>query len=167
MKLEQLKQLSELIDYYGIEEINRIIESNKEFLSYSNNFNILCSQDRNTIFLTNCVSSIICLYENILDLELLKNLNIVVIQHLYNYINGIRNLYGKNSSEVKLINYSGAIISKVCNIDKVSINDYKLIKLLLNNPEIYVSNNNPIIYAKSEKGYAYILGNKNNNKLKF
>ena len=49
----------------------------------------------------------------------------------------------------------------------ISINEYRLIKLLLENAKIYLSKKNSIIYAEGDNGYAYVLGKKDRKQLKF
>lgn len=172
MQLKELKLLSELIHNYGVKEINRIINSNVEFLNYLRQAenNVLYSEENNIQTFTNCTSSIFCLKEQILDYNLIKeslNSDKNNNQRIQNYINQSKIWFGKNNSKATIVNYAGMVISSNTAIDSIAVLDAKLVELLLGDASIYASKHNPILYVESEKGYAYVLGKKHKNKLEF
>lgn len=172
MQLKELKLLSSLIHSYGVDEINRIIDSNVEFLNYleATEKEILYSENHIFQSFTNCNSSIFCLNEQTIDYELIKNklnTNKNSDKKIQEYIIQSKDWFGKNSVKASLVNYAGMVISSNSAIDSISVLDAKLINLLLGKPVIYASKHNPILYAESDKGYAYVLGKKHKNELKF
>ena len=170
MQLNELKLLSNLIHSYGVDEINRIIDSNVEFLNYlkQSEKNILYNENNNIQTFTNCSSSVFFLKEKILDYELIKDkIKEEKVNNIQNYIEQSKIWFGKNNPKAMLVNYAGMVISCNTAIDTISVLDAKLIELLLGKPNIYASKHNPILYAESEKGYAYVLGKKQKNQLKF
>ena len=174
MQLEELKLLSKLIHSCGVKEIERIIDSNSTFLKYLNNFDLtLFNENDNKQIITNQQTSVFYLNERVIDYDFVKEsitdslLKVTNDQEIYKYFNRANELFGNEKTKISIVNYSGMVIGSCANIDKINITDAKLMELLLKKPEIYASKENSILYAESEKGYAYILGSKNKKQLRF
>lgn len=172
--------LLELLREYNIDELQKEIDKYRELSQYvaetKNTYTInektrhfIYSEQNNTQVFTNERTSIFFLEEKILNFEKLKldskifisKMRIVKPEELQKYIDTAIRYYGNEYSSVKCTNDRGIISNK----DFFSINEYKLISLLLKNPKLYTSCNNSVLYAKGENGYAYVLGRRNNQQL--
>jgi hypothetical protein len=83
------------------------------------------------------------------------------------YFNKSKQLFGNDFTQTISIHKDKLSLLDNSNLDTISINEYKLIKMLLEEVKIYKSSENPIIYAEGKNGYAYVLGRKDNKQLKF
>lgn len=174
MQLDELKLLSNLIHSYGVKEIKRIIDCNEKFLEYLNIYNsLLYTENDNYQLFTNQQTSVFCLNKKNIDYDYIssnidkENIKIATKEEINKYLTKVNNLFGLKKNDVSLINYAGMVIGGFSVIDKININEAKLIQLLLKNPKMYTSKEKPILYAESEQGYAYVLGSKNGKQFKF
>lgn len=176
MELEDLKLISKLIHKYGIGKMQDIVEANYAFLEYmkkdkeDKKYRRFCENENSKIF-TNLKSSIFILNNNIIDFDLLKTntqnpiaLN-TDINEMQKYLDNAKQLMGYNPSNVGKLyttSKSGILIGfdrSVYGTSEISLEDYKMIDLLLKNYKIYVSQKEPIVHVEAENGYAYVLGN--------
>lgn len=171
------KIILNLINNYGIKDIDTIVKIYKELIDYynvPNKFN--CTKcyyesDNNQI-ITNGRSSVIYLNEKIIDFDILKSKELkelpkcVEKEEIEEYLKTGEKYFGDARMNVSLIlDNGGCIFYKVINNEtcQISLNEYKLIKLLLENPIMYASIKNSVLYLESEKGHAYILTNNIDN----
>lgn len=170
------KIILNLINTYGIKELDTIIELYKELINYYNErdqFNSTkCYFENNTNqIITNGRSSVIHLNERIIDFEILKSKELKEIpksvekETIEEYIETGKRYLGDAIMKVSLSNDRGFIFYKNIKEEtcQISLNEYKLIKLLLKNPIMYSSIRNSVIYFESEKGHAYVLTNNIDN----
>ena len=173
---------TQLINKNGIFDVKKIIEINEQMLTYiyntrfkdtpnENKVSFLYNESDKTIF-TNEKTSIFCINKKIVNLNLLvrnkaiyssNSLSVDPIE-IEKYFDESRMLFGKDSTQVTSTHKDKFILEDETTI---SLNEYKLIKLLLENAKIYLSKENPVIYAESEHGYAYVLGKKDRKQLRF
>ena len=172
--------LLELLKVYNIEDIQKELNKYEELSQYITDTKKIYSinetprhfmykEENNTQIFTNERTSIFFLNEKILNFEKLKldskifvsQMSIVKPDELQKYLDTSKIYYGNTYSEVRYKNDSGIISNKYI----FSINEYKLIRLLLENPTLYISGINPVLYAKGENGYAYILGKSDEQQL--
>lgn len=180
-----LNIITQLVNDYGIEEIENIVKLYKGILTYIYNTRFkdslsekesafLYSENDSTITFTNEKTSIFFLNKKIFDLKLLtQNKDILSSKTLLvessdmkKYFDKSQELFGNNGKKIILNNnIYGYNINN--SIDYISRNEFELISLLLKNPKVFCSEENPVIYAEGELGYAYVLGKKNNKYLKY
>ena len=172
------KMISDLISKYGIEKVEWLIKVNEQLLNYmgDSNRNIkskLCCETLNSQIFTNGLTSIFYLNKKQLDFNLLKQLTnppiFVEKNELDKYFVKSNDLFGDAKLSISITAEKSLIYFKKLkeDMETISVNEYKLLRLLLKNPEIYASLKNTIIYAESEQGYAYILTKKNREQLIF
>ena len=183
MEEKDNKIISELINKYGIEKVKRMIKLDNEFIDYMSNPGkfiinrkqepkLYCETENSQIF-TNGLTSIFYLNNKELDFNLLKQLTLqptlVEPNEINKYLEKSNDLFGNARTSVTLTNDHGLVYLKKLkeDIETFSLNEFKLLFLLLKDPIIYASLKNTMIYAESEKGYAYILTKKNNMQLLF
>ena len=173
---------TQLINKNGIFDIKNFVELNEQLLTYIYNTrfkgpfvkkqsSFLYNQDNNIIF-TNETTSVFCINKKLVNLNLLvrnkainsSNSLLVDPREIEKYFDKSRMLFGNDSTQVTSTHKDKFILDDETTI---SLNEYKLIKLLLENAKIYLSKENPIIYAESEHGYAYVLGKKDRRQLRF
>ena len=170
----------ELIREYNIDELQKQLDNYRELSQYiaetkktyainEKPRRFIYNEENNTQIFTNERTSIFFLEEKILNFEKLKldskifvsQISIVKPEELQKYLDTSIRYYGNAYSPVKYTNDRGIVSDK----DFFSINEYKLIRLLLKNPKLYTSYNNSVLHAKGENGYAYVLGKRNNQQL--
>lgn len=173
---------TQLINKCGIFDVKKFVEINEELLTYIYNTRFidetrkkqpafLYNEGNNTVF-TNEKTSVFCINKKLVNLNLLAKNKIISSSEtalvepaeIEKYFNQSKKLFGTDSKIVTSIEKNKFILEDETTI---SINEYKLIKLLLENAKIYMSEKNPIIYAEGDNGYAYILGKKDRKQLKF
>lgn len=91
-------------------------------------------------------------------------MSIVKPEELKEYFDTSKRYFGRSYSKTKQINDRGIVTEDGVDF---SVNEYKLIRYLLKNPEFYTSGENSIMYAEGENGYAYVLGYKKGSQLLF
>lgn len=169
------KTMIELVNKYGYKKVLWMLEVNKQFLDYMNNQdsiianrnkNIkLCNETDNGQLFINGRTSVFYLNDKILDFDILKS-NELEQKYTYadedeikKYFNRAQQLFG--SAETITTIKEGYVLPFINKIDgsieTMSLNEYKLIHLLLDEAKIYTSRKHSIIYAESKKGYAYVL----------
>ena len=172
--------LLELLREYNIDELQKELDNYKELSQYisetiktytinAKTRQFIYNEENTTQIFTNERTSIFFLNEKTLNFEKLKldskilvsQMSIVNPEELQKYLDTSIRYYGNAYSPVKYTNDRGIVSDK----DFFSINEYKLIRLLLKNPVLYTSCINPVLYAKGENGYAYVLGKRNNQQL--
>lgn len=170
----------ELIREYNIDELQKELDNYRELSQYiaetkktyainEKTRRFIYNEENNTQIFTNERTSIFFLNEKILNFEKLKldpkifvsQMSIVKPEELQKHLDTSKRYFGNAYSEVKGTNDRGIISEE----DFFSINEYKLIRLLLKNPKLYTSCNNSVLHAKGENGYAYVLGKRNNQQL--
>lgn len=183
MEQKDNKIISELINKYGIEKVKRMIDLDNEFIDYMSNPGkfiinrkqepkLYCETENSQIF-TNGLTSIFCLNNKELDFNLLKSLTLqptlVELNEINKYIERANDLFGCARTSVALTNDKGLVYLKKLkeDIETLSLNEFRLLFLLLDDPIMYASLKNTMLYAESEKGYAYILTRKNGEQLLF
>lgn len=167
------KIISDLINKYGIKEIEWLIATNKELLNY-----MIKSKEKKSYFensneqvFTNGYTSVFYLNQKKLDFDLLKKIDnpptLVDKKEINKYFEKSEKLFGDWKTPIYLKDDHGLVFYKNLKEDLITItlNEYKLLKLLLKNPKIYASLKNTLIYAESEHGHAYILSKKNREQL--
>ena len=164
---------TKLINKYGIKELEWLIESNKELLNYmieSKEKKIFFENLNEQIF-TNGNTSVFYLNQKKLDFDILKQVDnpptLVGKDEINKYFEKSEKLFGNWKSPIYLKNDHGLVFYKNLKEELITItlNEYKLLKLLLKSPKIYASLKNTLIYAESEYGHAYILSKKNREQL--
>ena len=174
------KNILELIDKYGIEEIEKLIDLKKEILNYIKDTKkihainvepkkIVYNEDNKQIF-TNQRTSIFCLNEKILNFNNLKlssesfskQIELVKEDEISKYFEKGKIYLGDSYyTDVSLVNSNGFVYYKIfTDLTTISLNEYKLIKLLLKNPKMYAACKSSTLYVEGENGYAYVLGEK-------
>ena len=172
----------ELLSKCNVEELEKELDIYKELLKYIEETkktyainekprNFLYNEENNTQIFTNERTSIFCLNEKLLNFEKLKldpkipvsQITIAEPEELQKHFDTSKRYYGGAYSKVTAYNNREIISSE----DFFSVNEYKLIRLLLKNPELYISSVRPVLYAKGENGSAYVLGRRNNQQFLF
>lgn len=186
MTEKDINVLTQLINECGIIEVEKVVQLNKEIITYIYNTrfketinaeqpSFVYNENNNCQMFTNEKTSVFCINEKIVNLNLLvANKDIKLSKSVFvepiemqKYFDKSKQLFGNNFQQVRSIHADKFILSNNCNTETISINEYKIIKLLLKNPKIYASLKNSIIYAEGENGYAYVLGKKDNKQLRF
>lgn len=170
------KIILNLINTYGIKELENIIELYKELINYYNErdqFNSTkCYYENNANqIITNGRSSVIYLNERIIDFEMLKSKDLKEVpkcvekETIEEYLEKGKRYFGDARMNVSLTDDRGFIFYKNLKEEacQISLNEYKLIRLLLKNPIMYASIKNSVLYLESEKGHAYALTNNIDN----
>lgn len=180
--------LLDLINEHGINELEKVLNITKEILNYiqeikttytinESSRKLLYIEENEKQIFTNCRTSIFCLNEKIFNFEKLK-LNPKILprkielskkENIDKFFDTSKRYFGNSwYSSVSLINDHGFTYYKIGEeLTTISLNEYKLIRLLLKNPKIYVSCKNSILKAEGENGYAYVLGYKKGSQLVF
>jgi len=186
MNINDLNQLTLLINKYGIQDIKKFIEINDQLLTYIDETRIidtingkqssfLYNEENNKILFTNQKTSVFCINKKIINLDLLlANKEIQKTQKLFvepseiqKYFDKSKQYFGSWYEQVTSIHNNEFILTTNDTWETINLNEYKLIKLLLENVKIYRSLKNSLVYAEGENGYAYVLGKKNNAQLRF
>lgn len=185
MNITDKKIISELINKYGIKNVQEMVELNKELLLYMNNPGEtilnrenspkLYSENGNSQIFTNSQTSVFYLNDKQLDFSLFKSEHLKTHpllaekNELQKYIDTSIKYFSNSKVEISLNQDKNLIYFEDLNgmMRNISLNEYKLIKLLLKNPKIYASAENTIIHAESEKGFAYVLTRGLGKKLTF
>lgn len=181
MEKKDLNELTQLINKYGIFDIKKLVDVNEQLLTYIYNtrFNntinekqssFLYTETNNSYMFTNGKTSVFCINKKLINLSLLtQNIALelspslyVSPEEIYPFFGKTKDLFGYQHKECMLENNETFILNgKESNeIERISINEYKLIKLLLENAKTYISLKNTIMYAEGDNGYAYVLGKK-------
>ena len=92
---------------------------------------------------------------------MVSQIGIAELEELEKHIDTSKAYFGNAYSKVMSTNDTENISDK----DIFSINEYRLIRLLIKKPKLFTSCNNSVLYAKGENGYAYVLGKRNNKQL--
>lgn len=175
------KIVSELINKYGLEKVMWMLEVDKEFLNYmkysgSVSINsspvtkLYCETDDSQIF-TNGTTSIFYLNEKILDFDLLNQLSQQPVstntEEMNKYMDTANYYMGYARLSISLNDDHGLVCVKKFDqdLETISHNEFRLLRLLLKRPSIHASVQNQIIYAEGENGYAYVLTKKRNQQL--
>lgn len=182
MNLNDLKILSNLIKTYGVVNIENFLEANKLFIEYMNEPEHSYSKiktvdslyaerdlrdDKRQMF-TNGETSVFCLNEKTLDFTILDTdgnmyppSKLSSVNKIEEYVEQAKTLLGDSIIPVSLILSNGVVLVEgYGGVSAINVNETKLAELLLKSPKMYVSRINPVLYAESDKGYAYILGKK-------
>lgn len=170
MELEDLKLISKLIHKYGIKEIEHIAEINSVFLSYMGNKNSRFFENGEYKIFTNLESSIFILKPELIDFDVLKTNNNnsfalpTSLEEMQKYISNAENLMGNYPTFAKYLlgtsneGYIYGSNSDYMGLRTISLEDYKMINLLLSYSDIQVSRIEPIVKFENDKGKAYVLG---------
>lgn len=173
---------TQLINKSGIFDVKKFVEINEQMLTYiyntrfkdttnENQASFLYNESDKTIF-TNSKTSVFCINKKLVNLNLLVKNKAVSLsdslsidpKQMEKYFDKSKKLFGDNFQQVTSTHKNKFILE---NETTISLNEYKLINLLLENAKIYLSKENPIIYAEGENGYAYVLGKKDRKQLRF
>lgn len=178
--------LLELLNKCSTEELQKELDIYKEIFEYiketkksytinANPRNFLYNEENNTQIFTNQRTSIFCLNDKIFDFDKIKlnqkissnQIELAKQEEINKYFDTSKRYFGDSwYSSVSLVNSNGLTYYKIFEeLTTISLNEYKLIKLLLKNPKIYASCKNSILKVEGENGYAYVLGYKNGGQL--
>lgn len=179
--------LLDLIHKYGVDELESVININKELLNYisetTSRYTIneqprffLYNEANNKQIFTNSRTSIFCLNNKILNFDKLKinlgtsSTQVTVAQpdELQKYFDKSEHYFKGWYSPATLTNDRGLVFHETNGtIETILYNEYKLLRLLLKTPKIFAAEKNSILYAESENGYAYVLGKRKGSQLIF
>lgn len=172
------KQLVELINKYGLDELEQMIELNKLFIEHmiskeSYDFKtptLFCETESGQIF-SNGKTSLFYLNKKIFDTDILKYSKlerkrkiIIAKPEDFNEFLETMNRYKKGwYSSAKTIDFGGPYVDVFTEDgESFSKSAYKLLNILLQNPKTYISVGSiaPVMFAENEHGKAYIIGKK-------
>jgi len=180
--------LLELLNQCNIEELQKELDTYKEIFEYiketqkiytinANPRNFLYNEENNNQIFTNQRTSIFCLNDKIFNFYKLKlnekissnHIELAKQNEISKYFDTSKRYFGDSwYSSVSLVNSNGLTYYKIGEeLTSISLNEYKLIRLLLKNPKIYASCKNSILKVEGENGYAYVLGDKKGSQLVF
>lgn len=174
MEKNDEQKLIELINQYGLDEIYRTLELNKEFIEHMiklNNYDfktptLFCETENGQIF-SNGKTSLFYLNKKVIDTNILNYSKLEKRREVI-----IANPEDFNKYLERIKQYKGSWVSQKCitvntpcttvhtkDGEEFSKNGYILLKKLLQNPKIYIScGNAPVMFAENEHGSAYIIG---------
>ncbi len=173
MEIEDLKLISKLIHKYGIKEIDNQVKINSAFLEYicDPSGQSMHSEDNNSQIITNGRSSIFYLEPKLIDFDLINTNTNNPISNLQSNID-LKKQFERASScfknkittanLVKAGSYAGLLIgnSNSAIPNKISLQDLKMIDLLIKGYKIYISQISymeSIIHVEGKNGFAYVL----------
>ena len=179
MEINDMQILMELINKYGLNDLKKQIELNDQLYEYiccsqyktiNKNYCFSYNEDNKKQMFTNGRTSVFYLNEKILDFDSFKlskgnsdiKLSLVDSNEFSMIFDENAKSFDFYQSPTYLSEEDDLKFSTIYyETSKISLNEYKLLKLLLDNPKIYISRNTPAIYAESEKGHAYVMGRTN------
>ena len=183
MEKNDEQKLIGLINQYGLNEVYRILNLNKEFIEHMieiNNYDfktptLFCETENGQIF-SNGKTSLFYLNKKVFDPNILnyskleKKRDVVIAQpeDFNQYLEKIKQYKGTwyTQKDVNVNNPFTTVYTK--DDEQFSKNAYKLLKMLLQNPTIYISSSHvPVMFAENEYGKAYILGRTNEGQYIF
>ena len=174
MKKNDEQIVMNLINQYGLDEIYETLNLNKEFIDHmiavnSYDFNtptLFCETENGQIF-SNGKTTLFYLNKKVFNPTILnyskldKRREVIVVKPEYfdQYLEKIKQYKGSWHTQ-KDVTVNTPFTTVYTNDDEqFSKNAYKLLKMLLKNPKIYISSSHvPVMFAENEHGKAYILG---------
>lgn len=167
--------LMSLINQYGLDEVYKILDLNKEFIKHMIEINrydfqtptLFCETENGQIF-SNGKTSLFYLNTKVFDPSILnyskleKRREVILAQpeDFNEYLEKIKQYKGSwyGQEALNVSDYCRTVYTK--DFEKqFSKNAYRLLKMLLKNPTIYISAERvPVMFAENEYGKAYIVG---------
>ena len=175
MEKNNEKTIVNLINQYGLDEVYNYLDLNKEFIEHMIEINkydfqtptLFCETENGQIF-SNGKTSLFYLNKKIFDTSILnyikleKKREVILAQpeDFNEYLEKIKQYKGSwYGQEALTVNDSCRTVYTKDFEKQFSKNAYKLLKMLLKNPTIYISADRiPVMFAENEHGKAYIVG---------